>query len=168
MIPHACDALLPIERRYTSDKFRQLSRVFDPARLDWDYAVELVAFMRFLGGAKYARAIMHWPYSMVAVADALMRDPRLVEASEPYYQHNLREAKVEDGFAILRAMQDAGRRKGQLPQIVKMAILEEHHATGISAEKQGLKHGLSRDQIMWVRDPRREKPNRSLVGLAFG
>lgn len=169
MIPHACDALLPIEQRYASEKFRTLSRHFEPSRLLWAEAVECVAWTQFLGGPEATLPIMLWRRSQLERVHAMLAEPELIKDAAPLLAENYAQARVEDGFAILRSMQDQGRGKFfTLPRPVVMALQEEWHTTGISAAKQGLKHGLTRWQVQWARTPRRKRADGPLHALAFG
>lgn len=171
MVPFDCDALLPIEQRFVSQKFRRLSRFIYPRKLDWGDAAELVAFTQFLGGTKYATPIFGWGARSVYNVGKLLTYRELLEDAKPLLDQNLAQVQAEDGFAVLRALQQNGWKEGQLPVWVKQALMEEHHQTGITTREQAEKHGLSYNQVSYLRrtSPRGfGRADRSLVGLAFG
>lgn len=114
-----CDALLPTAERYASLKFRRFSRWFRPTKLDWGDALELIAFVEVVG-VKYARFIFHWTGHAPVRAYARLRRHVGGEA-EPFIQANRASIGLDDGLAVLRAMQD-GRWERGLPAVVKQSI----------------------------------------------
>jgi len=166
MVPYDCDALLPLEERYASLKFRRLSRRIVPRYVDWADAVELVAWMQTLGGVKYAREIMMWPNSSMDYVRRLYEAPEFVEAAAPLLAENQRLVTAEDGFKLLH-MISKGR---PIPELVRMALAEERHALKLSMRAQAEKHGLDEWQVQYRLRVGRSKPLRDdrLAGLSFG
>lgn len=141
-----CDALLPTAERYASLKFRRFSRWFRPTKLAWDDALELVAFVETIG-LKHARFVFHWHGQAGVKAYARLRQHMLDEA-QPYISANVASLGLDDGLAVLRAMQDGGWQSHGLPNVVRMAIqtlLVDHNAAQVAR-----KLGLTVDQVVWA------------------
>lgn len=167
-VPYDCDALLPVEQRFTSTKYRRLSRRVEPQHLTWAEAVELVAWMQFLGGPKYAKGVMQWATKTMDYVQILYEAPELIEEAAPLLAANQAQVTIEDGFRLLSAIKDSPKRRAAVPELVRMALNEERHNLKLTAKQQAEKHGLTVDQITY----RRKKPgvvgdDRRLIGLAF-
>lgn len=167
MIYH-CDALLETNARYASLKFRRFSRWFRPTKLDWADAVELVAFVESIGGAKHARYVFHWGQAGVRAYGRLKR--HVADAAQPYIRANREHFSVDAGLAVLRAMQDGGWQGHGLPEIVRKALqsLNETHTQAEIARRVG----LSVDQVGWAIGRRGQAAKRrraaSVGALAIG
>ena len=168
MIPYSCDATLPRAERYASEKYRRFSRRFRPKILLWSEILELYGWMKFLNSPANLQLLMLWEERTIKFVRYVMKDPDVVRAGQPYVDANFASATMEDGFAVLRALQDNGWKSGNIPKIVKMALAEEWHTTGISTAKQAEKHGLTLDQCRFMRSPRRKRADPSRIALVIG
>lgn len=142
MIYH-CDALLPTQARYASLKFRRYSRWFRPTRLDYGDALELVAFVETIG-RKHAAYVFQWGRAGVNAYARLAR--HMAADAQPYIRANQASVGLDDGLAVLRAMQDGGWTRGALPRITKMSIqtlLLDHTQSYVARQL-----GLTRDQVV--------------------
>lgn len=136
---YTCDALLPTAQRYASLKFRRYSRWFKPTKLDYGDALELVSFVEAIGGVRHARWIFHWTGQASVKAYERLKQHVLVDA-EDYIHANRASIGLDDGLAVLRAMQDGGWRGYGLPECVRKAIqvLNEDHSQPEIAKRLGL------------------------------
>lgn len=101
-MPYMCDALLPLEERYASLKYRRLSRSFDPYRQDTADLVEARALLITPGILPiHAYALMRWTYRM---NERLKLLEQLDDLARPLAQANAMAASVEDGEAMLRTI----------------------------------------------------------------
>lgn len=116
-----CDALLPTADRYGSLKFRRVSRWFRPTKLDWEDALELVAFVETIGFA-YARWIFHWHGQAVVKAYARLKNHVGAEA-DPLIRANHAELGPHVGVAVWKAMLDGGWPVSKyLPPLVRQSV----------------------------------------------
>jgi len=145
-MPWTFDALLDAEHRYSSLKFRRVARQFDPTRMDYGEAVELVGFMKTIDGVKYARWIFGWKAAGVREATRLFEHLDQDEAVANVVAANLAVLERDDGLKCLRAMKDGGWRQGSVPGIVRMAVLDMRDA-GMTYREVGDVAGLTRDQV---------------------
>ena len=89
----------------------------------------------------------------------------------PYAEQNVREMDVDDGVAVLRAMQDGGWRRGKVPNVVKHSLKElrkSHKSWRLVAEHVG---GLTRAQVEHIVNggrKARERRNMARAALAIG
>lgn len=141
-----CDALLETNARYASLKFRRFSRWFRPTKLDWGDAIELVAFVESIGGPKHAAYVFHWGQAGVRAYARLRK--HVGDAAQPYIRANRESLSLDDGLAVLRAMQDGGWKSHGLPDVVRKAIqtLGETHNQAQIARLLG----LTIDQVGWA------------------
>lgn len=164
LLPYTFDALLPTHERYASDKFRRVAQYFQFRHLDWEDALELVAFVESIG-FKWARYILHWKGSAVCSAYARLRHHVGADA-DPYIRENVEGMGMEAGLAILKAMQDGGWKRGRLPWMVKMA-LKELRKRGMSMPAIGGYVGLTVDQVQTALDARKA-PQKAVRAAAYG
>lgn len=155
---YSCDALLPTAERYASLKFRRYSRWFRPTRFAWDEALELVAFVETIGGVKFAAFVFHWGHAGVKAYERLRK--HMLADAQPYIRANEGSVGLDDGLAVLKAMQDGGWKSHGLPKLVKNALASLIHA-GNGPTEVARATGLSVDQVLWAVRPRRN--NRALA-----
>lgn len=122
MLPYHVDALQAPPKRYASARFRRVARVIRTDLLDYSDVVELVAFVESVGGFRYARWIFHWGYGQAHVYAALREHAGRV--GEDCARDNLAAFGVDEGLAVLHAMQEGGWRHGSVPWCVQMALKE--------------------------------------------
>ena len=144
-MPWTFDALLPAEQRYSSLKFRRVARRFDPTRLDYADAAELVAFVRTVD-LKHARWMFHWAGAGVREMDRLLKHLSADANVERMVQENHDRTTRADGLAMLKAMRDGGWRQGSVPPGLRMALLDMRDA-GLSQPKIAEMTGLTHDQV---------------------
>jgi hypothetical protein len=113
--------MLERAERYASPKFRRFARSFDPYRVDYEDAVELVAFLDLVPVAS-AKYVFGWtPYGQES-ARKLSQHVPVVEGAEPLAEANRRLVSLTDGLRVLSAMQDGGWTGGRVPDVVSMAV----------------------------------------------
>jgi hypothetical protein len=122
-MPWTSDALLPTAERYASLKFRRVAQKFSNAKLSWEDAAELVAFLHVVAPSR-AAFVFHWGQWSVGEAQRLFAHMENDPDVQLMVQENLAQQDFGDGLACLRAMQDGGWRKGTVPAIVRMAMLD--------------------------------------------
>lgn len=153
-MPWTCDALLDEPRRYASRKFRLFAERFDPTRLDYADALELVAFLGVVQ-VEHARWIFRWKKFGIAQAERLRA--HLADDAREYIDQNWAAVTPADGLACLRAMQDGGWKRGTVPPIVRMA-LQNMRDEGMSRTAIADACRLSLDQVRWIcNGPRRPR-----------
>lgn len=120
-VPYSCDAMLPAAERYASPKFRRFARTFDPYRVDYEDAIELVAFLDLvpLASAKY---VFGWTQYGQQSARKLAEHHPVVEGAKPLVEANRRLVSLSDGLTVFSAMQDGGWKHGRVPDVVSMAV----------------------------------------------
>lgn len=146
---YACDALLPPDQRYASLKFRRYSRWFRPTKLDWWDALELVVFVETIT-PKAAQFVFHWGHAGVRAYDRLARHVLRDSQAQDLLLENQASVSVDDGLAVLRAMQDGGWQGYGLPKIVRDALREIHHNRGVSMASIAHETGLTFAQVRYA------------------
>ena len=112
----------------------------------------MVTFVESIGGVRFAAFVFHWGHAGVRAYTRLQR--HVGDAAQPYIRDNLASTGVDDGLAVLRAMQDGGWKSHGLPKIVRHAIAQlKHEGMGVSAISKLT--GLTVDQVSWVLKPKR-------------
>lgn len=158
-MPFTCDALLPLADRYASERFRRVAQHFNPARIDYGTALELIAFVETVG-LHWAKRILHWRSR--GLRDYATLKDHIGSDAEPYIDHNRSCIDEADGLAVLVALRDMGWRKGPLPEMVKDAVWAAHkRREGQKAIQERL--GLSKDQFEAIVWRRRAAGSRSRV-----
>lgn len=161
---YTCDALLPTAERYASLKFRRYARWFRPTKLDYGDALELVSFVEAIGGVRHARWIFHWTGQAPVKAYQRLKQHVLADV-EDYIHANQASIGLDDGLAVLRAMQDGGWRGYGLPDCVKKSIqsLLEHHSAAEIAERLG----LTNEQVVYA-SGRKGAAKKRVQAAAYG
>ena len=163
MIPWDCDAIKPLNERSASQKFRRVRRWFEPTRLEYGEACELVAFVDLVP-IKTAKWIFDWyQVPMRRNVQLLVDHLRDDETVRAMITDNMAHWERADGLAVLRAMQEGGWTKGTVPPIVRAALLDLHDA-GMSRSQVAESVGLTLDQVRVAMHGQRTAPAR--VGLA--
>lgn len=149
LLPHTFDALLPTPERYSSLRFRRVSRFLQLRLLDWADAVELCAFVETVG-VEYATYIFHWNGQAVVRAYRRLRrhvgdHPDLAKA----IAENETAMGVDAGLAVLQAMRDGGWESGSLPACVR-AALKDLRKAGLNMAQIAERTGLRYDQVRHV------------------
>lgn len=159
------DALLPVEQRYTSLKFRRVARRFDATRLDYADAAELVAFVTTVD-LKHAQWMFHWRAAGLREVERLLKHLSGSADIERMVQENNEGITRADGLGALAAMQDGGWTRGSVPPVVRMALLDMRDE-GISQREIGERLGLTHDQVrVMANGPRWLRPRAvGLLGL---
>lgn len=139
-----CDALLDKPQRYSSPLFRRCRRLRD---LDAADIAQLVAFVEAIG-VKSASYVFARPG--LAYARAYREVRALHQGSVPDISIHM---GIGEGLAILRAMQDGGYRRGQLPRITKMA-LKGLRKRGMTIAEIARRTKLTREQVKRACDVR--------------
>lgn len=134
--------------------------------MTWYEAVEVVAWVEFLGGWEFAQPIMRWEDWMFKRVRLMMRDHDISEAAVPLIEANVAAVTADDGILILKAMQEGGWTTGKMTKWTKMALQERAHTHGESVAKQAEMFGLSYDRVRHARKPRKPKPRRMLPVFA--
>jgi hypothetical protein len=163
MIFHS-DALLPTAERYASPKFRRVARTFNAYDLDYGDALELVAFLGVLP-VYFSRHVFHWKGTGIANANLLLGHESLVKDAQPFVEDNLQRIDEGDGLMMLTAMIDGGWSRGKTPVWSRRA-LQAGWDRGESAAAQAKAVGLTRDQIQYMRTPRKRRKSANFVGFA--
>lgn len=145
MIPWTCDALLDIEERHASAKFRRFRGVFDAERVAYDDAAELVAFLHAVP-PHAARQIFGWGQVGVREANRLLKHLSGSDDVVAMVEQNALALTKEDGLKCLRAMQEGGWTNGPLPPMVRMSLLAMLDE-GMSRPAIGRAVGLTVDQV---------------------
>jgi hypothetical protein len=109
-------------------RFRRAQRLFVR---EWEEAIELIAFVETVG-LHPAKNIFRWGHARVDAYREL-RQHHLAEA-RPFIQANLASLGVDDGVAVLQAMQRAGWKRGILPKVTRQAVRQMNHE-GLSIAK---------------------------------
>jgi hypothetical protein len=121
-------------------RFKRAQRVFVR---DIHEAIELLAFVEAIG-LHAAKHIFGWGYARVVAYKELRRN-HLAEA-QPYIRANEASMGVDDGVAVLQAMQAGGWRRGILPKVTRQAVRQMHHEgtslTKIAAKLRVKRHAL--------------------------
>jgi hypothetical protein len=161
-----CDALLPVAERYSSTKFRRLSRRFYAHRLDAGDRLELASFLAVVP-VRWSKWIFHW--DRIGLWQAKLIPP----APQDFANANFGSVTLEDGLAVLQAMKDGGWTYGGLPWIVRMSILGLRDAKMTHkeiAELTGLTDSRVYDAITHGRRrrPAITKRDRALAGVLVG
>ena len=154
-MPWTCDALLPTAERYASLKYRRVAQYFDPTRLGYADACELVACIGTLGRLA-CRWIFQWKVTGVAHANVLVEHMGAHEDVLAMIEANRVGQSVADGVAVLAAMRDGGWVQGGLPAIVRYAVLERR-AAGVSKPRIAAEFGLTHDQVRGICEGRRDR-----------
>lgn len=140
-----CDVLLPTAARYTSTKYRRVSRWFDPYHLDWDDALELVAFVETVGDYA-ARFALQWDGPAVVEAYHLLR-AHIGDRAEALIQHNLQLWSFHESLALWKALRDGNFPKNKrVPPLVADAIRGMRHA-GMGLVELGAIWGVRESRI---------------------
>jgi hypothetical protein len=104
-----------------------------------------VTFVESIGGVKYAAYVFHWGHAGVQAYKSLQRHV----GDEALTELNLSTAGVDDGLAVLKAMQDGGWKGYGMPKLVRHALSSIHHQ-GMSYAKIAKMTGLTPDQVQWA------------------
>lgn len=161
------DALLPPEQRFTSLRFRRVSRHFQAGRLDWGEAAELCAFVLTVG-LNAAQKIFHWNaygrFEMRRLLAHMGEHPDVLAMVED----NHASVRREDGLKCLSAMRDGGWKAGPVPRCVRLALLDMRDA-GMTQREIGEQTGLTRDQVAHMTTGRRPRAvGLGVAGLVAG
>lgn len=105
-------------------------------------AVELIAFVESIGGVRWAKWIFGWGHAHVRAYQHLKNTYPCNEQVD----QNLLSFGVDDGVAVLKAMQRGGWRSHGLPPIVIRAFQQAHHE-GLSWTKLAQLTGTKRETI---------------------
>lgn len=135
MIYH-CDALLPAEARYLSQKYRDLSRYLNIYKIEPAYAEELCIFMSTPGLAHvHVRHMLHWDAQSLMNARILLKakpvDPTLV-------QRNAESITLDDGRAMLVSLLDGKPGYSQYPPLAVTRYLQHRrkHASAVELAEE--------------------------------
>ena len=162
-LPYDCDVTLPTATRYASPKFRRFARSFDPYRLDYEDAVELVAFLQMV--PIHASAyIFGWDRDGVGGARSLIQSQELFEAGQVLDEANRRLVTPPDALMVLSAMQDGGWRRGPVPAIVTDGVRALRKG-GQSLPKIAVQLGVTYEQAKVIAKVRR--PRIAALGPVF-
>lgn len=145
-VPYSCDALLPTAERFASPKFRRLARSFNPYKLDYAEAVELVAFLDMVPLAA-AKFIFMWEKGLwgIEAARKLVEHPPLIEGAQPLIAANRAVVGLDDGLMVLSAMREGGWRRGSVPEVVTQAC-QELRKRGWTLQEIADECGVNREQ----------------------
>ena len=164
MLTYHCDALLPQVERYASLKFRRVAQWFFATKMSFDDAVELMAFVRTVGGPRFAGVMLHWKPTAYRSYARLEAHKPLLDYVQAAHRANLETMTPEDGLAVLRVLQECGWTKGALPPIVKQSIAEVLQYT--TYPKLARELGLTVDQIQWAAGRRQNRIRRDRARAA--
>lgn len=136
-MPYHAGVLRPKIERYSGDKFRQLRQTINPYKIDYQLALELVAFLGVVGNLAAAARMFQGGANWKRSARILQE--HLKEDAEPFIQANKEAMTVEDGLMMLSAMQDGGWKMGSIPAPVEFAVLD--------LKKRGMTHPEIADRL---------------------
>lgn len=111
-----CDALLPREERYSSWKFRRLSRYFNPYKVEKAHLLELTIFARTPGiNLNHVGLMLQWDRVMLERARTLII-PHYAEEADQYTTLNYGSIDADDGHRMLISILDGNPyRAGTVP-----------------------------------------------------
>lgn len=113
--------------------------------LDLPDALELVSFVEAIGGYLFAKRVFAWHGQAEVDAYASIAS-EVLEQAQPFIHQWHEQFGVDQGLAILRAMQADGFRRGKLSPVTKMA-LKALRKRGMAIADIAKATGLSREQV---------------------
>lgn len=162
MIPWSCDALLTRPERYASLKFRRMARRFDWTRMGYADGAELCAFLAIVP-IRWSRYLFEWRASGVASAERVLKHLSDDDGVARAVDENMAALDRETGLAVLRVLHENGWAHGQVPDVVRRALLDMRDE-GISQPRIARETGLTLDQVrVMANGPRR--PNAAPLDL---
>lgn len=124
-------------------RFKRAARLFVP---DWDELAELVVFVESIGGAKHAKYIFGWGHAQVRAYHVIRKHG--LDHVQAEISANRASFGLDDGLAVLSAMQAGGFKGGQLPKVVRDALREAH--VHMTYEEIAKATGLKYDQVVYA------------------
>lgn len=151
---YQCDALLPIEARYTSWKFRRLSRWFDPYRQEKALLLELTIMALTPGfRVQHLYPMFHWEGNAQHLVNHLII-PEYRDEAMQYTAENARSITEQDGHDMLVAALDSHPEKmGSVPLYVTR-YLQSRRKNGATAAGLAREFNVSASRITrwWLAD----------------
>ncbi len=149
-----CDALLPKFERYSSFKFRRLSRYFNPYKVEKAYMLELAIFARTPGlNLNHVGLMLQWDRVMLETARTLIV-PHYADEADAYTLENYASIAEDDGLKMLTAILDGNpHRAGTVPLHVTR-YLQSRRRNGSSVAGLAREFGTTpaRIQRWWTAD----------------
>lgn len=128
-----CDALLPREDRYLSEKYRWLSRYFDIYKSPKAYLLELTILATTPGfKIVHLASLMQWDMQMLNAAAYTIVPHYEAEAAE-FTQINAASITEADGKAILLSMLDAKHPRMRTVPLYATRYLQSQRKIGRTA-----------------------------------
>jgi hypothetical protein len=129
-----CDALLPRNERYSSFKFRRLSRKFNIRKQEKAHLLELTIFALTPGlNLNHVGLMMHWDNLRLHYVRTIVVPHYAVEAQH-YTHDNYASITLDDGRAMLQSILDGKpNRAGTMPMHVTR-YLQSRRLRGATAK----------------------------------
>jgi len=145
MIPWTCDALLDADERHASPKFRRFRQFFRAEDIQYEDAIELVAFLKAVP-IRFAKYIFGWCQTAIIEANRVLKHLSADANVARMVEENALALSEEDGLKCLRAMLEGGWTRGAVPPMVRMSLLSLRDR-GMSQAAIGREFGMTRNQV---------------------